>query len=60
MSQQYQINKGDIVKVQTGKIGIVVGVYGSGYYEVLLTRKNSSRIVPFRQQDLICIEHINN
>jgi len=55
--QQVEITKGDIVKIPTGKLGLVVGIYGTGYYEVLVTRGKISKIVPYRLQDLICIEH---
>ena len=57
--QKIDIIKGDIVKTPTGKIGLVVGIYGTVYYEVLVTRGKSTKIVPYRYQDLICIENID-
>jgi len=56
MSHHNLISLGDIVMTPSSALGIVVGIYGAGYFEVFLNKGSSSaRIVPFRQIDLVKI-----
>ena len=56
MSHSDLIAPGDIVMTPSSALGIVVGVYGAGYFEVLLNKGSSSaRVTPFRQIDLVKI-----
>lgn len=53
MSSYEAILPGDIVLTPSSALGIVVGIYGSGYFEVLLNKgSRDARVVPFRQIDL--------
>lgn len=55
------VNEGDLVMIPGGKLGIVVGIYGLGYCEVLINRSTKSpKVVPFRALDLkkICQETV--
>jgi hypothetical protein len=48
-----EIDAGDIVLTPSKKIGIVVGIYGAGYYEVLMNKDTQNpRVLPFRRTDL--------
>lgn len=48
-----EIGAGDIVLTPGEKIGIVVGIYGVGYCEVLMNKDTASpRVLPFRKTDL--------
>jgi hypothetical protein len=52
-SQADQVGEGDIVLAPGDNIGIVIGIYGMGYCEVLINKGTSSaRIIPYRQADL--------
>lgn len=54
MSSHEIIAPGDIVLTPSSALGIVVGIYGAGYFEVLLNKGSSNaRVMPFRQIDLI-------
>lgn len=47
------IDPGDLVMTPGDHLGIVVGVYGLGYCEVLLNKGTpNAKILPFRQIDL--------
>lgn len=47
------VNEGDLVMIPGGKLGIVVGIYGLGYCEVLINKgKQNARVIPYRQADL--------
>ena len=54
MSPQIEnIVAGDIVLTPGENLGIVVGIYGQGYYEVLINKgMKSAKILPFRRNDL--------
>ena len=53
VAQTDQITEGDIVLTPGEKLGIVVGIYGLGYCEVLINRDSHNvRVLPFRQVDL--------
>lgn len=57
-AQTDDISEGDIVVAPGEKIGIVVGIYGAGYCEVMINRgAQSTRIVPYRSLDLRKIGH---
>jgi hypothetical protein len=48
-----KITEGDIVRAPGDVLGIVVGIYGLGYCEVLINKgMQSARIVPYRKSDL--------
>lgn len=52
-NQPEQIEEGDIVLAPGDNLGIVVGIYGLGYCEVLINKgTRSARIIPYRQTDL--------
>jgi hypothetical protein len=52
-SQTDNVRSGDIVVTPGNKLGIVVGIYGLGYCEVLINRgTNRAQVVPYRQSDL--------
>jgi len=47
------ISEGDIVLTPGENLGIVVGIYGQGYCEVLINKgAKTARILPFRHMDL--------
>jgi len=47
------ISEGDIVLTPGENLGLVVGIYGQGYFEVLINRgTKTARILPFRHTDL--------
>jgi hypothetical protein len=47
------ICEGDIVLTPGENLGLVVGIYGQGYCEVLINKgTKSARILPFRHIDL--------
>jgi len=47
------LEEGDLVIDPAGQCGIVVGIYGQGYFEVLINKgKKDARILPYRRQDL--------
>jgi len=53
VKQADQISEGDIVFVPGERLGIVVGIYGLGYCEVLINRDSqNAKILPFRKNDL--------
>lgn len=48
-----EIDAGDIVLTPGEKLGIVVGIYGMGYCEVLMNKDTiNPRVLPFRKADL--------
>lgn len=52
-TQAETISAGDIVLTPGENLGIVVGIYGQGYCEVLINKGTKiARIVPFRHIDL--------
>lgn len=52
-SQNDDIGEGDIVLTPGENLGIVVGIYGLGYCEVLINKNtHRARIVPYRKLDL--------
>jgi hypothetical protein len=52
-AREDRIDEGDIVRAPGDVLGIVVGIYGLGYYEVLINKgMQSARIVPYRKSDL--------
>jgi hypothetical protein len=52
-TQADAISAGDIVLTPGSHLGIVVGIYGLGYCEVLINKgTKSARILPFRHIDL--------
>lgn len=53
LSFDEKIVEGDIVRAPGDILGIVVGIYGLGYCEVLINKgMQSARIVPYRKSDL--------
>jgi hypothetical protein len=51
--QSDQVGEGDIVLVPGDNLGIVVGIYGTGYCEVLINKGTSrAKIIPYRHADL--------
>ena len=52
-TQSNVISEGDIVLTPGENLGIVVGIYGQGYCEVLINKgTKTARILPFRHIDL--------
>jgi hypothetical protein len=52
-NQPEKIEEGDIVLAPGDNLGIVVGIYGLGYCEVLINKgTRSARIIPYREADL--------
>lgn len=52
-TQVDNISAGDIVLTPGENLGIVVGIYGQGYCEVLINKgTKSARIMPYRHIDL--------
>lgn len=48
-----EISEGDIVLTPGENLGIVVGIYGIGYCEVLINKGTQrAQIMPYRQIDL--------
>ena len=48
-----QVEEGDLVIAPSGQCGIVIGIYGQGYCEVLINKgKKDARIIPYRREDL--------
>lgn len=55
------ISEGDIVLTPGENLGIVVGIYGLGYCEVLINRNTSNvKIVPYRKTDLTLLSGNSN
>lgn len=53
MLKSDSIGEGDIVLTPGENLGIVVGIYGIGYCEVLINKgTQNARIVPYRRTDL--------
>ena len=52
------IDPGDLVITPGDHLGIVIGIYGLGYCEVLLNKgTTNAKIIPFRQIDLKRLPH---
>lgn len=52
-TQPDAISAGDIVLTPGENLGIVIGIYGLGYCEVLINKgTKTARILPFRHIDL--------
>jgi hypothetical protein len=52
--QAEPVREGDLVTIPGGNIGIVVGIYGLGYCEVLINNgPHRARVMPYRQVDLV-------
>jgi hypothetical protein len=48
-----EVKAGDIVMAPGDNLGIVVGIYGIGYCEVLINKgTNRARVIPYRAADL--------
>lgn len=50
---EFAFREGDLVVTPGDKLGIVVGIYGLGYCEVLINKgTHNARVVPYRHIDL--------
>lgn len=53
-----EIRVGDLVRVWARRMGVVVGRYGNGYYEVLVDLSHGrSHVRAYRERDLILVQH---